>query len=388
MSGSQPSPFPADDELSVWAQSFRSWAFGQALPFWARVGVDVIPGSGFCEHLRLDGVAADVPYKRVRVQARQIYVFSHAFLLGWRRGLAIATSGYDFIRSHALLPTGAWVRKLSRDGGVLDSSADLYDLAFVLFALAWYARASGSEEALSLANRTLDWITTEMRHPQGGFHNALPIEGGARQQNPHMHLLEAVLALYETSPEKQYLQVARDLIALFRERFFDAGTGTLGELFNEDLSACAGEAGDRVEPGHHYEWVWLLNEYSKASRENTVSERRALYRFAEAYGVDTTTGAVLDAVRRDGRVLSTARRLWPQTEGIKAQLTMLNQSQDAPLRLKQCLANVLGQHFMDCPPGTWREHFDRHGRNLVDKIPSSSFYHVFMAFAELLRTRP
>jgi mannose-6-phosphate isomerase len=280
------------------------------------------------------------------------------------------------------------VRKLSRNGSVLDSSADLYDLAFVLFALAWYARASGSEEALSFADRTLDWMTTEMRHPRGGFHNTLPIEGGARQQNPHMHLLEAVLALYETSPEKRYLQVARELVAVFRERFFDAGTGTLGELFNEELTACAGEAGDRVEPGHHYEWVWLLNEYSKASRENTVPERQALYRFAEAYGVDPSTGAVLDAVRRNGRVLSSSRRLWPQTEGIKAHLTMLNESQDAPLRLKQCLANVLDQHFTDCPPGTWREHFDPQGRNLVDKIPSSSFYHVFMAFAELVRTRP
>lgn len=388
MSESQPSPVPADDDLHTWEQSFRSWVFSQALPFWADAGMDAVPGSGFCEHLRLDGVSADVPYKRVRVQARQIYVFSHAFVLGWRRGLGIAAAGYDFIRTRALLPTGAWVRTLSRAGGVLDSTADLYDLAFVLFALAWYARASGSEEPLSLANRTLDFICTEMRHPRGGFYNTLPIEGGARQQNPHMHLLEAVLALYETSPQKQYLQVARELVALFRERFFDAATGTLGELFNEDLTVCAGDAGDRVEPGHHYEWVWLLNECSKVSPENTVSERRALYRFAEAHGVDPETGAVLDAVRRDGRVLSSSRRLWPQTECIKAQLTMLTDSQDAPLRLRHCLANVLGHHFADCPPGTWREHFDAQGRNLVDKIPSSSLYHVFMACAELVRARP
>jgi len=386
MPGSLPSALLADNEPSLRTAAFRAWMFEKALPFWAQRGVDATPGLGFCEHLRLDGEVAAVPYKRLRVQARQIYVFSHASLLGWHGGLAVARAGYDFIHRYGKLPGGTWARKLGHDGAVLESAADLYDLAFVLFALAWYARASASQEALELADKTLEWIVAQMRHPQGGFYNTLPVEGGPRQQNPHMHLLEAVLALYETSPQTRYLQLARELITLFRRHFFDPATGTLGEFFDEDLTRCAGDPGDHIEPGHHYEWVWLLSEYGKLSGQHLTAEKRALYRFAEAHGVNRKTGAILDAVRRDGSVLSTSTRLWPQTEAIKAHLVMSNERAEAPLRLQQCLENLLGRHFADCPPGTWREHFDAAGNSIVDKIPSSSFYHVFMAFGELSRS--
>jgi mannose/cellobiose epimerase-like protein (N-acyl-D-glucosamine 2-epimerase family) len=386
MPGLRPDYRPREDDLSLWSEAFRVWTFEKALPFWAVRGVDATPGRGFCEHLLLDGAAADVPYKRLRVQARQIYVFSHASLLGWSGGLAVAKVGYDFIVRHGRLSNGAWARRLGCDGAVLDTAADLYDLAFILFALAWYARASASQEALDLATDTLEWVLAEMRHPSGGFYNVLPHEPAPRQQNPHMHLLEAVLALYETSPQPLFLDVAHELVQLFHRHFFDPATGTLGEFFDANLTPCAGDAGDHVEPGHHYEWVWLLSEYEKISGVSLLPQKRALYHFAENHGVDRTTGAILDVVGRDGRVLSASRRLWPQTEAIKAHLTMLTESQNAPLRLQQCLENILVRHFNDCPAGTWREHFDLSGQPLVDKIPSSSFYHVFMAFGELSRS--
>jgi mannose/cellobiose epimerase-like protein (N-acyl-D-glucosamine 2-epimerase family) len=377
----------AEQDLMLWSQAFRAWMFDKALPYWSERGLDGA-GRGFCEHLRLDGAGAHVPYKRLRVQARQIYVFSHAALLGWSRGTDVAERGYDFICSHALLSTGAWARKLGRHGGVLDTTADLYDLAFVLFALAWYARASGRKEVLGHAEETLDRIEKEMAHPLGGFYQTLPVESGPRLQNPHMHLLEALLALYETSADRRYLRSAGTIVALFRKHFFDASSGSLGEFFNEDLSASPGAAGDHVEPGHHYEWVWLLTEYSKASGESTLVEQRALYRFAEAHGVERNTGAIVDIVGRDGRVRSSSCRLWPQAEAIKAHIVMLPEDRNAAARLAQCLANLIGRHFGDCPPGTWREHFDADGNCLMDKIPSSSFYHVFMAFGEIQRSLP
>ncbi len=181
--------------------------------------------------------------------------------------------------------------------------------------------------------------------------------------------------------------MADDIVKLFRAHFFEAATGTLGEFFNEDLSTAAGAPGDHIEPGHHFEWVWLLNEYSKATGEETTLERHALYDFAERYGVKSDSGAILDAVGRDGHLISSTSRLWPQTEAIKAHVVMLAERKHAATRLVQCLSNLLGAHFEECPPGTWREQFDTSGKNLVDKIPSSSFYHVFMAFGELERLR-
>src|ERR1700759_5420609 len=86
-----------------------SWMFDRALPFWSVNGVDSADGAplGFCAHLDLDGSPATVAYKRVRVQARQVYVFSHAALLGWSEGLSVARRGFDFMQGHGALPSGA-----------------------------------------------------------------------------------------------------------------------------------------------------------------------------------------------------------------------------------------------------------------------------------------
>src|SRR5262245_22176227 len=61
------------------------WMKDEALPFWGTIGVDYIRG-GFHERLDLRGQPIlDVP-KRLMVQGRQLYVFSHAGLLGWHYG--------------------------------------------------------------------------------------------------------------------------------------------------------------------------------------------------------------------------------------------------------------------------------------------------------------
>ena len=68
-------------------ETIRSWMFDQALPFWAAHGLDADNG-GYVEQLTLDGADAGVAFKRTRVAARQIYVFSHAAVMGWKAGLA------------------------------------------------------------------------------------------------------------------------------------------------------------------------------------------------------------------------------------------------------------------------------------------------------------
>src|SRR3546814_14289476 len=83
------------------------------------------------------------------------------------------------------------------------------------------------------------------------LHDALPIS--------HMHLLEACLALHEATKETAYLDRAGLLLDLFRDRFLV--TGSLREFFTDDLRPAPGDAGRIVEPGHHFEWVWLLHRY-------------------------------------------------------------------------------------------------------------------------------
>ena len=64
------------------SQTIKNWMFNDALPWWAANGVDRRDG-GYVEQVTPDGADAGVAFKRTRVTARQIYVFSHGHMLGF-----------------------------------------------------------------------------------------------------------------------------------------------------------------------------------------------------------------------------------------------------------------------------------------------------------------
>ncbi len=353
----------------------RRWTFETALPFWADRGLDPVRG-GFVERMELDGrpdLAAD---KRVRVQARQIYVFSHAATLGWSGGLEAAREGHRFLTRHARLVGGGWARRLTPDGTVTDPTLDLYDQAFVLLALAWFHRASGEAEPMALAHRTFDAIERELGRPdRRGFRPEAGADDG--QQNPHMHLLEAVLALHAASGEARWLEAANALGELFRETLFDPDTGTLAESFDHSWRRIEPAA---LEPGHQFEWVWLLARLDELGGAGHEAQAMALYDFGLRAGVSKTRGLAFDQVDASGAVLLSSSRLWPQTELLKARLAR------GDLAAATAGAAIMLDRYLDpAPPGGWRDHFDADGRLLDRWMPASSLYHLFVAFSELLR---
>ena len=263
------------------AADLRAWMFDVALPFWGAEGID--PVGGYVEHFSLDGMPFTAR-KRVRVICRQIYVFSHAAELGWPEGERCSTHGLRFLLDHAWLgQEGGWARTLDREGAVLDGTPDLYDLAFVLFALGWRHRVFGGTEARLWAHRTLDFIEAHMRHPSGvGLLHEKPAKG-PRQQNPHMHLLEAALVWTEAG-DARFRKLADLLVDLFATHFYDPATRTLAEFFDDDLRRVAGPQGVVTEPGHQMEWAWILANHQRLTGRDSCALVRGLTDFAEARG--------------------------------------------------------------------------------------------------------
>ncbi len=360
----------------------RDWMFGCALPFWRDAGHEG-PEGGASEALALDGGHGGAAFKRMRVQARQLYVFSHAALLGWPDGARLARETYGFMR-RGERAEGGWVRRLSPDGRrVLDPAIDLYDQAFVLLALAWFARLEGAEP-LVRAQRTVGWLRAHMAHAGGGYRNVVPDEAGPRQQNPHMHLLEAALALHATTGQAGDAELAHELVRLFRARLWDGATGVLGEQFTDDWAPVEAAA---VEPGHHFEWVWLLDGYGRAFGADMADTMAGLYRFATAHGVAAGSGLVLDGVSRAGRVVRGSARLWPQTEALKAHAVMLRRGAETGAAIAAVVGNLRERYLCGCPPGAWIDQLDAQQRPISTAIPTSSFYHLMTAYAELQECR-
>ena len=366
------------------AAALRRRLFEDILPVWTTRGVD--PGQGFHERLDLSLQPVTELGKRALVQARQIYVFSHMAILGTVEGAdAAATAGLDFLLAHYRHPDGGWRHRVATDGAPMDDARNLYDQAFAVFAMAWHYRAFRDPRALPAAEATLDFLDAALAHPAGGYREGIEASGafqtGPRRQNPHMHLLEATLALYESTGDARHRGRAAALVDLFRRRFLV--DGSLREYLTEDLVPASGEAGRQVEPGHHFEWVWLLHEHARLTGDLAVRrDAEALYRFALAHGLDASSGGVIDMVDAGGRALSRRRRIWPQTEAIKAHAAQaLAGDPAAPARLSAQCAALLRDHFAT-PPGVWHEHLDEAGASCVGYLPATSLYHLGLAAVE------
>lgn len=369
--------------------ALRAHLVDELLPLWARSGLDRAQG-GYWNRLGPDRTPTPDGFKRLLVHARQLYAFARGVELGagdW--AAAAAEHGLEFLGRFWDPRHGGWFATTTDAGAPLDRRKDLYGHAFAIFALAEHHRITGAADSLERARAT--WAVVRERLPEpkaGGFWEGAsedwqPVDE-PRRQNPHMHLVEALLALHPVAPADGALAEAGKLVGLLAERWLDPATGALGELFTSTWQPQPGPPGQIAEPGHGFEWVGLLHRFAELggdSRALALADR--LYAFARSRGV-TADGGVSDRVDRAGRVLDPNQRLWPQTERLKAQATLLRARPDPRLRaeLEAALARCAAR-YVDADGG-WREHLTPDGRPLTEIQNASSVYHVVAAFGELL----
>lgn len=374
----------ATDRLAANTQRLREWAIGQALPLWAGAGFNRAQGR-FEERLSLAGVPiVDAP-QRLIVQARQIYSYGLATRRGWHRGRDLVEEAYASMIRDFHRPDGrdGWVFSVARDGTVTDATRDLYSHAFVLLGMASYVQATGSSQALAIADETLAYIDSALGAANGGYFDALPRPDALRRQNPHMHILEGLLSLWTASGERRYLARAEKIFELFAAHFFQPDHGVLGEYYDDRLERAAGITGDIVEPGHHYEWVWLLRWLERESGRAVGPYADGLYRHADAHGY-SADGLIMDEVLRDGRPHKRSHRTWPVTEAVKGNLAEAGAGRPGAMDKAAALADRLHERFLSSVvPGGWMDRLDEHGRPATDFMPASTLYHVLCMLDEL-----
>jgi mannose/cellobiose epimerase-like protein (N-acyl-D-glucosamine 2-epimerase family) len=366
------------------AQDLFGWLTGTLLPRWIERAYDPAR-PGYVEIIQTDGTPDEGELRTTLVTARLVYVFSHAHCLGVPGALQAARHGLSFLLDKCQRGDGLFSHSCTVMGDVVDGRSDFYDLAFVIFALGWYARASGEAEPLAQAEKVMVFIEDSLASPAGGFLEdtlgSLP-----RRQNPHMHLLEACHALAEVSADPRWLSRANAIVSLMQDRFLDTRTGSLGEFFNDDWSPCSGVKGQVREPGHHYEWVWLLYHHERLTGSTTVRKTaRELYAFAERLGGGSPR-PVVNEVDPNGALLNDSALLWPQTEYLKALVARIEFEHDgaAASQLASHLRLMLSR-FVDRRTGLWANQLDRTGQPIAAPIPVRVLYHLVLALAEICR---
>lgn len=357
----------------------RSSLVADAFPLWRGAGWDTANG-GFIERLDLNGVPDLAAPRRVRVQARQIYCYAKAAHLGWYPdGAEMARKGVDYMLAKAKSPDGkpGFVHILAPDGTVLNPLRDTYDHAFILLALATVYQLDRDVKVRAEIDSLMHFIDNQLRSPDGGYVEGIPASM-PRRQNPQMHLFEAFIAAFDATHDPSFQQRAGDIFGLFVSNLFDSQKGVLGEYFEQDWSRIEPVS---VEPGHQAEWVWLLKQFERITGCPTGKYRAPLLETALRYR--DATGCLIDEGDVQGNVVKATRRLWPQTEIIKAWLAQAESGVDGAADAARAALTRLDEHYMRHPvKGGWYDQFDAEGRSLVDTIPASSFYHILCAVAE------
>lgn len=373
-----------EDALKEWHGKYSDWLQSAALPLWWEQGADHVKG-GFHELLGPDGKPVIVP-RRARVQGRQSYSYAVAGLLGWNGPVAqAALHGIEYLEKHYKAANGLYATLVSEDGKIADTREMIYDQAFALTAsAAIYQALPEKKDAMASYARALFASLDVRKHAAGGYKET----GDLYLSNPHMHMFEALMAWYEADGDQKWFDAAGDIARLSLTRFIDANTLTLHEHFDAEWNVAEGEKGCILEPGHQFEWTWLLARWSKMSgRMDAHLMARRLFEVGSS-GVDKLRNVAVDEMDDSFSFTRPTARLWMQTERLKAAL-ILSDADSTDERNYYLGEAVLAAEslwrYLDTPvPGLWRDKMIGDGTSFIEEAsPASSFYHIICAIQYL-----
>ncbi|SIT45824.1 putative isomerase [Paraburkholderia ribeironis] len=361
---------PAASTIAL-ATALREHFTGVVLPMWR--------GPGFNAALKLpyEALSADdhqpLPVERYRAMAcaRQLFTFAQA------GDEAHAQVLFDSL-THTFQDTvhGGWFYSVDAQGVPLDTTKDLYTHAFIVFACAEYGRRFDNRDALKIVHNTSALIQSQFAAQGDLFNAALTADFGSVTgtpiQNPLMHLIEAWLAACEATRDNVFGAALRRLAGAVARHFVHAPTGCIAEL-------PIGASDNRLEPGHQFEWFWLVRQGGALFEGTGLAEAlQRAFAFAQQYGVDRATGGVYASLDETGGIKDATQRIWAQTEYLRALAC-----HDDPLARDALPRQIelFQQRFLR--PQGWFECKTPAGDVARADMPSTTPYHLATAYAAL-----
>lgn len=356
------------------------------LPLWQ--------GPGWNAELQLPYEALDrehcplVPQRyRAMACARQLYVFASAS--DTVPGAAErAAQLFASLNKHFRDPLhDGWFYSVAADGQPLDTCKDLYTHAFVIFACAHYlgrlqARLANAVDPhahsaeIAAVRATLDCALAMVEGcfstADGLYHAQLNRNattcGSGPLQNPLMHLAEALLAVLSVRQDSTVRSQLLALCEAMHRQFIDPAHGVL-------LEKPFGAVDNWYEPGHQFEWLYLLGT-SPLLRDHALhGELHTAFAIAQAQGV-AANGAVLAMLQPDGGARDANQRIWAQAEYLRA----LTLQADADAVICTQIQRFTAQFL--CVDG-WNESCDGQGSLNRHDMPSTTPYHLATCYQGL-----
>ncbi len=363
------------------------------LPYWEKNGIDFNKG-GFYEFLKnSDKGFGEI--RRTRLIARQIYSFSEGFALGWEGPIErIIQHGLDFIIQNKMIShSGKLAQSINLKNSEVNFSHDLYDYAFFFFCLAEISnRAKFKNLAEEYAKKTLKYLELNWRHPKIGFIED-PHHCCFLKSNPHMHMLEACLhwEIKGDSQVYQFREIADEIVELAISKFIDQDKGFIYELFNKDWTIPDKKEFLMIEPGHQFEWGYLLLQWSLL-RDNykVYAYAKNLINIGEKFGISNINSSVVNSINKNLSFEDANSKIWPQTERVKVWSLIISNHktfnfglQESINSLTQSMSNLNNFLKKKENKALWEEILDLNGNFINIPNKASSLYHIVCAISNL-----
>jgi mannobiose 2-epimerase len=355
------------DDLDLLALEMDAELRRDILPFWPRF-MDPQNG-GFYGRVENDGRFEDRANKGLVMHARFLWTYAAAArLLHDQSLLRTAEAAYRFLteKLYDLEHKGFyWITDYLGQALSMDRKV-IYGQAFAAYALAEYARASGSRQALDLSMETFGLLERFARDANnGGYFEACARDWShtvasalsdvdlrcEKSMNTHLHVMEALSALYAACRDSDVLDALRRLIEIHLDRILASG-GHLGLFFKRDWSRMDAA----VSFGHDIEASWLLTEAAQIAWEGRIPDRvkdAALGIAAVSAGVLEENEGCLPNELKEGR-LDSERIWWVQAEAIVGMVNAWELSGDrAYLRLAAAAWRFVKASIIDREHGEW-----------------------------------
>jgi mannobiose 2-epimerase len=355
------------------------------LPFWVRHVVDEEHGGfhGFVtDDLRVDPLAP----KGGVLNARILWSYSAALR---RYGDPVYRRMAD--RAFECLLERFWDEEhgglywmLDHSGRPIADRKQVYNLAFGLYGLAEYHRATGRPEALARAVRLYEAIE---RHAAddgcGGYWEARARDwspladvrlsekdrNAPKSMNTHLHILEAYTNLLRVRDDARPRGRLRALVEVHLDRIVDPATHHLRLFFDEHWAPI----GRTVSYGHDIEASWLLTEAARRLGDPGLLARATeaalgIARVTLAEGFDHEHGGVFAERGEDGH-LDDEKHWWMQAEAVVGFLNAYELTKDeAFLEAAERTWSFIDRFLVDHAHGEWRWRV-RRGGSAVPGLP-------------------
>jgi mannose/cellobiose epimerase-like protein (N-acyl-D-glucosamine 2-epimerase family) len=357
---------------------------------------------GYINQFRDDGSIFDDQTKHLVGTCRFVYLFATAStMLDNPDYVEAARHGVEFLVEHHRQPNGgyAWVL----DGlDIADATNHCYGHAFVLLAFATALKAGISEAAQPLAEtfelmeehfwRSDDELYVDEISPDWS------ITDPYRGQNANMHTCEAMIAAYEATGERKYIDRSAILAKRVCIDLASQSTSMIWEHFSEDWAIDwnynLDDPKNLFRPygylvGHWTEWAKLLLILEEHNPQDwMLPQAQKLFDAAVEQGWDKGNGGFNYSVSPSGEIIDTDRYYWVLSETIAAAGLLAKRTGNDlywewyELTWQWSLNNLVDQKY-----GGWYRILDNNNQRYDNlKSPASKTdYHPTAACSELFK---